>query len=222
MNRAAWAFALILATVAGCAGAQRVYFRPAGEAYEFGPPVPAARVRLPEKGDRPLLVQTACLGVVAFEKDGKTTTRAEFEFRAKNKTGAAVVFPVAEFVLRDDEGREIGSPVVTDPPDAPADGAVTIADGERRAFDLVFDVGGKIDPGRVGSVLLRWKVKAGDGDTAQETKFVRYEVRDARWPAPFMAFGARGQAPPYWVGVMVPLPLTYYDPFFEDPWFWAY
>jgi hypothetical protein len=222
MKRAAWALAFLMGTMLGCAGAQRVYFRPAGAAYEFGPPVPAARYRVPETGDRPLLVQAACLGVVATEEDGKATTRAEFEFRAKNKTGGDVTFPVAAFLLRDDEGREFGAPAILDLAEGAPRDAVTLADGERRSFALAFDVSGTIDPGRVGSLLVRWKARVGGTESDEETKFVRYEVRDVSWPPPAIAFASRGYRSPYWVGVVLPLPPYYYDPYFDDPWFWAY
>ena len=207
---------------AGCAGVSRVYFRPAGEAYEFGPAVPAARYRIPEQGDRPLIVQAACLGIVAQgTKDGRGA-RAEFEIRVKNKTGAEVTFPVAAFTLRDDEGHESGPAALDDQPPDKAGAPVSVADGERGAFAFSFDAAPLADPSRIGSLRLGWSAKFGGQETARETKFVRFEVRDEGWPAPYYTFGARTYRAPYWIGVYAPLPPYYYDPYFDDPWFRAY
>ena len=223
MKRLALASLLgIVLSLTGCATVTRVYFRPAGEVYEYGPPTLATRVRVPETGDRPLLVQAACLGLIEVEKKDRSGLLAEFEFRVKNRTGSEVVFPVSAFVLKDDEGHEIAAAALDDQPSDKAGAPVSVADGERGSFAFSFDVTRAIDPDRVGSMVLRWSVKIGGEEKAQETKFVRFELRDGGWPPPYHPFGARLYGYPYWVGGRAPLPPYYYDPFFDDPWFWGY
>ena len=222
--------ALAIAAVfltAACASTSRVYLRPVEAPY----PADGARnaaVRYTfsdETGDIGVQIDGAGF---ATRYDPPQQTLAGFVFRVRNDSDVAAVLAVPSFTMKDDEQTEFASPYL-DQRETEDAAPVLVRPGEHGSFTVVFDVTGKTDPMRVGSVVLDWAIRIGDADQAVTTKFVRYDVYDRPRPLPVYPYypyyspqqlRRESRLHPGRSLVWVPYEPDWYDPFVDDPWFW--
>jgi hypothetical protein len=172
------ALAAILA--AGCAGPQRVAFRPAAAPDAATLQSDAkGRVRVPPESGA-AEVDLAVRGIGERTKTGAVEQRVLARLRVTNRGDATFRLDPAAVGLVDDDGREaVGAAVETG---GPRQGPFEVAPGKTGQCELGLRLpaGSRFD--RIGSLRLRWPYQYGDKSYKAETKFIRIE--EVAYPPP--------------------------------------